>query len=259
VAARRSSTVMSSAFPQRAPGGIAAAACNPVCRVTYRSPNRLVAEILDANVCPRIELPRFTRVNASVGEDASAKGTRPDLERVLPERVDPPRVAWRPLMRSRLVGTEVLSWIPVIRLHRVQHVERLSRIRHLIWASAEKPYGMAAVIPDMKTLFPERFGQLSSRGVPVFGIVASIHLGVARHGAGLRRDGYGDGYVAGKSRGVHGSGTGVLRVRNTGEGTLLGEHLPFVFAGVAFLLGIPVYLAQRARMTEPPRVPEYRP
>ena len=78
------------------------------------APNRLVAEISDANVCPRIELPRFTRVNASVGEDASAKGTKPDLERVLPERVDPPRVAWRPLMRSRLVGTEVLSWIPVM-------------------------------------------------------------------------------------------------------------------------------------------------
>ena len=28
---------------------------------------------------------------------------------------------------------------------------RLSRTRHLIWASAEKAYGMAAVMPDMKT------------------------------------------------------------------------------------------------------------
>jgi basic amino acid/polyamine antiporter, APA family len=51
----------------------------------------------------------------------------------------------------------------------------------------------------------------------------------------------------------------IVYSRNTGEDTPLGEYLPFVFAGVAFLLGIPVYLAQRARMTEPPPVPEYRP
>jgi APA family basic amino acid/polyamine antiporter len=33
---------------------------------------------------------------------------------------------------------------------------------------------------------------------------------------------------------------------------------PFVLAGVALLLGIPVYFAQRGKMTEPEPVPEYR-
>ena len=33
---------------------------------------------------------------------------------------------------------------------------------------------------------------------------------------------------------------------------------PFVLAGVALLLGIPVYFAQRGKMTEPGPVPEYR-
>jgi APA family basic amino acid/polyamine antiporter len=46
--------------------------------------------------------------------------------------------------------------------------------------------------------------------------------------------------------------------RNTGADTLLGEWMPFVMCGVAFLIGIPVYLAQRSRMTLPEPVPEYR-
>jgi APA family basic amino acid/polyamine antiporter len=46
--------------------------------------------------------------------------------------------------------------------------------------------------------------------------------------------------------------------RNTGQ-SLWEEYLPFVFAGVAFLLGIPIYLAQRTRMSEPTPVPEFRP
>ena len=33
---------------------------------------------------------------------------------------------------------------------------------------------------------------------------------------------------------------------------------PFVLAGVALLLGIPVYFAQRGKMTQPEPVPEYR-
>jgi len=33
---------------------------------------------------------------------------------------------------------------------------------------------------------------------------------------------------------------------------------PFVLAGVALLLGIPVYFAQRGQMTQPEPVPEYR-
>ena len=46
--------------------------------------------------------------------------------------------------------------------------------------------------------------------------------------------------------------------RNTGADTLIGEWMPFVMCGVAFLIGIPVYLAQRSRMTLPEPVPEYR-
>jgi APA family basic amino acid/polyamine antiporter len=37
------------------------------------------------------------------------------------------------------------------------------------------------------------------------------------------------------------------------------EYSPFILAGVAFLIGIPVYLAQRTRMTEPEPVPPYVP
>jgi APA family basic amino acid/polyamine antiporter len=45
--------------------------------------------------------------------------------------------------------------------------------------------------------------------------------------------------------------------RMTGE-PFLKEYAPFIMAGVAFLVGIPVYLAQRDQMTEPEPVPEYR-
>ena len=51
----------------------------------------------------------------------------------------------------------------------------------------------------------------------------------------------------------------ILYSRNTGEESALKVYLPFIFAGVAFLLGIPVYLAQRTRMTDPSPVPAYRP
>jgi APA family basic amino acid/polyamine antiporter len=149
-------------------------------------------------------------------------------------------------------------------------------------------------------LFPERFGRLSGRGVPVFGIVASTTLAsLAMVLAYAGTAGYTvfntlvfmSGITAAipygfsalaqitwrvrDNRPVHTprfardvtvaavalvfSVLFIVYSRNTGEDTLLGEYLPFVFAGVAFLLGIPVYLAQRARMTEPPPVPEYRP
>jgi APA family basic amino acid/polyamine antiporter len=149
-------------------------------------------------------------------------------------------------------------------------------------------------------LFPDRFGQLSSRGVPVFGIVASTVLAsIAMVLSYAGNTGYTvfntlvfmSGITAAipygfsalaqikwrmrDNRPVHTprfardvtvavvalvfSVLFIVYSRNTGEETLLGEYLPFVFAGVAFLLGLPVYLAQRARMTEPPPVPEYRP
>ena len=45
--------------------------------------------------------------------------------------------------------------------------------------------------------------------------------------------------------------------RNTSEAEAWKVWLPFIFSGVAFVIGIPVYLAQRSRMTTPPPVPAY--
>jgi APA family basic amino acid/polyamine antiporter len=47
--------------------------------------------------------------------------------------------------------------------------------------------------------------------------------------------------------------------RNTGEAEAWKVWLPFIFCGVAFALGIPVYLAQRGRVAEPGPVPAYAP
>jgi APA family basic amino acid/polyamine antiporter len=46
--------------------------------------------------------------------------------------------------------------------------------------------------------------------------------------------------------------------RNTGAENARAYWAPFVLAGVALLVGIPVYRAQRPRMTQPEPVPEYR-
>ena len=46
--------------------------------------------------------------------------------------------------------------------------------------------------------------------------------------------------------------------RNTGADNAWGYWAPFVLAGVALLVGIPVYRAQHARMSQPEPVPEYR-
>jgi APA family basic amino acid/polyamine antiporter len=46
--------------------------------------------------------------------------------------------------------------------------------------------------------------------------------------------------------------------RNTGAENARAYWAPFVLAGVALLVGIPVYRAQRVRMTQPEPVPEYR-
>jgi APA family basic amino acid/polyamine antiporter len=45
--------------------------------------------------------------------------------------------------------------------------------------------------------------------------------------------------------------------RNTGNSFWV-YWAPFILAGAALLLGIPVYLAQRGKMTEPEPVPAYR-
>jgi len=50
----------------------------------------------------------------------------------------------------------------------------------------------------------------------------------------------------------------IVYSRNTGDGnTWFEEYAPFIMAGVAFLIGIPVYLARRAGMSSPPPVPAY--
>jgi APA family basic amino acid/polyamine antiporter len=46
--------------------------------------------------------------------------------------------------------------------------------------------------------------------------------------------------------------------RNTGQEHWYVVWGPFIMAGVAFLLGIPVYLSMRSRMEDPPAVPAYR-
>ncbi|HEU4425394.1 MAG TPA: amino acid permease [Pilimelia sp.] len=45
--------------------------------------------------------------------------------------------------------------------------------------------------------------------------------------------------------------------RNTGQDTWYETWGPFLMAGGAFLIGIPVYLSMRSRMTQPPPVPPY--
>ncbi|GAA0910715.1 amino acid permease [Virgisporangium aurantiacum] len=46
--------------------------------------------------------------------------------------------------------------------------------------------------------------------------------------------------------------------RNTGQDNWYEVWGPFLMAGVALLIGVPVYLAMRTRMAEPPPVPPYR-
>ncbi len=49
----------------------------------------------------------------------------------------------------------------------------------------------------------------------------------------------------------------IVYSRNTGHSAFV-YWAPFLLAGGALLLGIPVYAAQRGKMTEPEAVPEYR-
>jgi basic amino acid/polyamine antiporter, APA family len=49
----------------------------------------------------------------------------------------------------------------------------------------------------------------------------------------------------------------ILYSRNTGQ-PFFTYWAPFILAGGALLLGIPVYLAQQSKMTQPEPVPEYR-
>ena len=146
-------------------------------------------------------------------------------------------------------------------------------------------------------LFPAVFGRLSARGVPTFGIVsstllASVVMVLAYAGSAgytvFNTLVYMSGITAAIPYGFSALAQITWRLRdnrslrtprfvrdvtvavvalifsvlfiwysrNTG-GSRWQEYLPFVFAGIAFLLGIPVYLAQRAHLTQPPPVPAY--
>ena len=146
-------------------------------------------------------------------------------------------------------------------------------------------------------LFPRRFAELSSRRVPAFGIVASTSLASAAvvisylgaSGATVfttlvlmtgitaavpfgfsalaqivwrLRDGAGDNpalfirdiVVAAVS--LLASLAFIYYSRNSGSSWYVTWG-PFLMTGGAFLIGIPVYLAQRAHMTEPATVPVF--
>ena len=147
-------------------------------------------------------------------------------------------------------------------------------------------------------VFPARFAQLSDRQMPVFGIVASTLLASAAmivsfvgntgyevfnvlvYMSGItaaipyafsalaqlkwrladHRQLHTPRFVRDASVAVIALAFSLLFIwysRMTGE-PFLKEFSPFIMAGVAFLIGIPVYLAQRDQMSDPEPVPEYR-
>ena len=147
-------------------------------------------------------------------------------------------------------------------------------------------------------LFPDRFKRLSKNGVPVFGIVAatvlaSVAMAINYLGSGgatvfttlILMTGitvaipYGFSALAQikwrivDRRSLHAQRfardmiVAVLSLvfsilfiwysRNTGHSFFV-YWAPFLLAGGALLLGIPVYAAQRGKMAEPPAIPEYR-
>jgi APA family basic amino acid/polyamine antiporter len=148
-------------------------------------------------------------------------------------------------------------------------------------------------------LFPEVFGRLNHRGVPTFGIVSSTALaslfmvlsyagsvGITVFNTLVFMSGITaaipyafsalaqitwrvtDHRTLRTPRFVRDVAVAVVALvfsvlfivysRNTG-GSLWQEYLPFVFAGIAFLAGIPIYLKHRTSMSEPPAVPAWRP
>jgi basic amino acid/polyamine antiporter, APA family len=147
-------------------------------------------------------------------------------------------------------------------------------------------------------LFPDRFKQLSKNGVPAFGIIsgtvlASIAMAVNYIGSGGanvfttlilmtgitvaipygfsalaqikwrivdRREMHGQRFARDMIVAVLSLIFSILFIyysRNTGH-SWFTYWAPFLLAGVAMLLGIPVYARMRNQMTEPEPVPEYR-
>jgi APA family basic amino acid/polyamine antiporter len=147
-------------------------------------------------------------------------------------------------------------------------------------------------------LFPDRFKQISKSGVPAYGIIASTVLAsvamainyIGSSGATVFTTlvlmtgitsaiPYGFSALAqikwrlADNRPMHTprfardmvvavlalvfSILFIVYSRNTGHSPFV-YWAPFLLAGGALLLGIPVYAAQRGKMTEPEAVPEYR-
>src|SRR5215831_4616913 len=147
-------------------------------------------------------------------------------------------------------------------------------------------------------LFPARFKRISKSGVPAFGIIASTVLAsiamainyLGSNGATVfttlvlmtgitsaipygfsalaqikwrivdRRTMHGQRFARDTAIAVVALIFSILFIwysRNTGASGFQ-YWAPFVLAGVALLLGIPVYFLQRGKMTEPEPVPEYR-
>ena len=147
-------------------------------------------------------------------------------------------------------------------------------------------------------LFPERFNRISKSGVPAFGIIASTVLAsiamainyIGSGGAQVfttlvlmtgitsaipyafsalaqikwrivdRRAMHGQRFARDVTVAVVALVFSILFIwysRNTGASGFQ-YWAPFVLAGAALLLGIPVYFAQRGKMTQPETVPEYR-
>jgi APA family basic amino acid/polyamine antiporter len=155
---------------------------------------------------------------------------------------------------------------------------------------AEMPHAAAA-----DGLFPEQFGRISSRGVPAFGIIASTVLASIVMAINYLGSGGATVFTtlilmtgitaaipyafsalaqlkwrfADKSQGIsaHFARDVTVAVLSVVFSVLFiyysrGSHSswfaywgPFVLAGGALLLGIPVYAMQREKMTEPPAVP----
>ncbi|HTR70137.1 MAG TPA: amino acid permease [Mycobacteriales bacterium] len=147
-------------------------------------------------------------------------------------------------------------------------------------------------------LFPHRFQQMSSRGVPAFGIVTSTLLAsvaiainyLGSSGATVfttlvlmtgitaaipygfsacaqitwrladRRQLHGARFARDMTVAIVAVVFSVLFIwysRNTGHSAFV-YWAPFLLAGSALLLGVPVYLRQRPHMRDPAPVPEYR-
>jgi basic amino acid/polyamine antiporter, APA family len=147
-------------------------------------------------------------------------------------------------------------------------------------------------------LFPDRFKNISKNGVPVYGIIAatalaSIAMAVNYIGSGGatvfttlvlmtgitvaipyafsalaqikwriadRRAMHGQRFARDMTVAVLALVFSILFIvysRNTGHSWFV-YWAPFLLAGGALLLGIPVFFAQRGKMTEPEALPEYR-